>query len=375
MRRSTRSSAIMLAALVVVAAACSGSSTEEAIVIDDTLGPVTAPDSTAVSGDERSGPSTSAMPTHTTTAPSTAVTRPDDEPDPSVPDTREDEPERSTPNAGDLDASALLTAAAEVSVGQSVRGESTVGMSPSDPDAVLAMTTFETDADGNTAMTFSFFGFLSMEFRYVDGTAYVQLPPEFLSSLGLETTVPDAWLTADEASAAELGVGCASSLSFLDPAGSNAECDPLSDIAMLLPEFVDHAVIVGRETLREFPTTVVRLTPPVRELLAASLESLPDSENELGGPEVIEDMFSLDAHIRIDVWIDDDLRIHRTVIDLGSLMAGITGSADEDLEDMLQLLSTTDYYDHGAEIVVEAPLPEQVIGDLGDLTDLGPATY
>ena len=389
MHRRTRAPAIVLAALVVVAAACSDSSTEEAI-LETTQVSVTEPGSSAVSGDTRSGSSTSTMPADTTPATSVAATGPDDEPEPSALHLRRDEPEpptttlshvdepeRSTPNAGDLDASALLTAAGEASVGQSVRGEFAMdmGIFPSDPDAVLPVTTFETDADGNTAMTFSFPGSLSMEFRYVDGTAYVHPPPELLSSLGLETTVPEAWLTADEALAAELGVGCASLLPFLDPAGSNAGCDPLNETAMLLPEFGDHAVIIGREDLRGFPTTVVQLTPPVRELLAAGLEASPDSESELGDPEVVEDLFPLDARIRIDIWIDDDLRIHRTVVNLGSLMAGLADTVGADLEDMPQLMFTIDYYDHGAEIVVEAPLPEQVVGDLADFEGLGADAY
>ena len=385
MRRSA-SPAIMITAVLVVLAACGGSSTEDS-VIADTQASVTEPASDTVSDDERPAPSTSALSTEATPAPSTTTTPTDKKTEPSVPDTREagsepattttkpdNEPEPSTPISVDLDVAAILSAAGEASAGQSVRGEFTVGMS-SETEAVLASATFETDADGNTAMTFSLFGSLSMEFRFVDDMAYVQLPPMLLSSMGLETTVPDPWLTVDDASAAELGAGCPSPLSFLEPGGSTAECDPLGDTAMLLPQFVDDATIVGREALRGFQTTVVRLTPSVQNLIGAGLESSPDSENGGGDPEALIEMFPVDAEIRVDIWIDDDLRIHRTVVDLGSFMAGFADAGAEGLGDMPQLVSTTDYFDHGAEIVVEAPLPEQVIGDLADLQGAEPDSY
>ena len=390
MHRNIRSLMIVLAAGVVVAAACGDSSTDDTDVdnaVDSAQVSVTEPDSReAADGNAGSGPSTTVMPTSTAPAPSTTVSRPDDEPDPPVPDPSEKEPEPATsttspndevdpvPVAEDLDASALLPAAGEASVGQPVRGEFAVSMSP-DTGAVLASATFETGVDGNTAMTFSLFGSISMEFRFVDGAAYVQLPPELLSSMGLGTTVPDPWLTVDEASAAELGVGCPSPLSFLDPEGSMSACNPLSDTAMLLPEFVDDATIVGRETLRGFETTVIRLTLSLQDLVGVSLESVADSENGRGDPEVLEEMFPSDTEIQADIWIDGDLRILRTVIDLGSLMPGFDGSDDEGFEDMPRLVSTTDYYDHGATIVVEAPLPEQVIGDLADLQGSAPGGY
>jgi len=375
-----------LTAVVVVATACGDSSTDDTIA-DTTHVSVTEPDSQQMSGDVASGPSTTTTSTYTTSAPSTTASEADGEPDPPAPDTPEeelepaisttspdDEVDRPSPVPADLDASALLSAAGEASVGQPVRGEFTVAMSPG-TDTVLASATFETGADGNTAMTFSFFGSLDMKFRFVDGAAYVQLPPLFLSSLGVETNVPDPWLTLDEASAAELGVGCPSPLSFLDPEGSMSACDPLGDTAMLLPEFVDDATIVGRETLRGYETTVIRLTLSVQDLIGAGFESLADSEIGGGDPEAIEEVFPVNAEIQADIWIDDDLRIHRTVIDLGSLMAGFTDSGGEGFEDMPRLVSTTDYYDHGAAIVVEAPLPEQVIGDLADLQGSGPDRY
>lgn len=383
MRRSAPLRAIMMTATLVVLAACGGSSTEDSVIADTQVS-VTEPASDTVSDDERPAPSTSMLSTEATPAPSTTTTPTDKKTEPSVPDAREagsepastttkpdDETESTTPISGDLDASALLSAAGEASAGQSVRGEFTVGMS-SVTDAVLASATFETDAEGNTAMTFSLFGSLSMEFRFVDDMAYVQLPAMLLSSLGLETTVPDPWLTVDDASAAELGAGCPSPLSFLEPGGSTTHCDPLGDTAMLLPEFVDDATIVGREALRGFQTTVIRVTPSAQDLIGLGLESLPDSENGGNDPEALEEMFPVDADIRVDIWIDDDLRIHRTVLDLGSLMAGLTGTDGQGLGDMPRIVSTTDYYDHDAEIVVEAPLPEQVVGDLADLQDLEP---
>ena len=95
---------------------------------------------------------------------------------------------------------------------------------------------------------------------------------------------------------------------------------------------------------------------------------MPDSENGGDDLEALEEMFPVDAEIHADIWIDDDLRILRTVVDLGSLMPGLAGPDGEGLEDMPRLVATTDYHDHDATIVVEAPLPEQVIGDLADLT-------
>ena len=380
MRRLTVSAAIVLAALVVVSVVYTRSDTEDPNV-DGTEVAVAEPDSTAATSETLPEPSTSTMPSDTAPGLTTSAEGPRGEPAPPVPDTPENEPVTSTaatrpddgsePPAsepGDLDAAALLVAAGEASVEHSVRGESTVGMSPG-PEAVLARTTFETDADGNTAMTFSLFGSESMEFRVVDGSAYVQLPPDLRSSLGLQTTVQEAWLTVDEASAAELGVGCASPLSAFGLAGSNLECDPLGDTASLFPEFGEYSVIVGREILRGVAATVVRLDLPVRELLTSSLASLLDSENQFGDLESMEDMVPPDAQIRIDVWIADDLRIHRTVFDLGSLMAVFSNGGEGGLDGMPRLLATTDYYDHDAEIVVQAPPPELVVGDLADYSE------
>ena len=321
MRRWTGRRGLASAALVVVLAACTGTPTEESRV-DDTRTSVTESDSAVASGENRTEP-TSATSSASTLGTSPPDTSADSRPAPATTDTPPDtQSEPATGDAGDSDASSLTAAASEASVGLSVRGETTVGMSSSDSDVVLALTTFETDADGNTSMTFSFpEGALSMEFIHVDGMAYVRMPPEFISAFGLDTTSTDAWLTADEASAAVLGIGCVSPQSFFRPGESGTGCDPLSETAEILPDFVADATLVGRETVRGFQTTIVRLTPTLQDLAGATPDSVSDTENESGDQGDLGDVFQFEAGIRIDIWIDDENRIHRTVIDMGSLMA------------------------------------------------------
>ena len=316
-----------------------------------------------------------------TPEPTTPDTTPDTEPEPTTPDTTPDtEPEPTTPDAGDSGAAELLTAAAETSVGRSVRGETRIGIAPLDSGFVLASTTFETDADGNSSVIVSSVDSpSSTEARYVDGALYIRLPPELLSSYGVDAASGRTWLTADEETAAELGLTCASPLSTMAPGMSTTDCDPLGDTAALLPEFGDNATIVGREAVRGVDVSVVRLAVSIGDLLAGAQGSLPDSpdsEDEFAGGDPLEAMFALiEGDIHIDVWIDDDKRIHRMVVDLASFIAGMAESAGEDPGEIPQLVATIDSYDHDADIIVEAPPPDQVIGDFGDLTDLGPDTY
>ena len=387
MSRFITARGILLAALMLVAMACSDSSPEETTT-DGAPAPTTPAASDAVSVEDGTVPS----------EPSTSTTHPDETPETATPDTApesepetvaesepetatpdtvpESEPETATPGA-DSDAAALLTAAGREATGRSVRGELKLQIGPADSGMALETTTFETDADGNTGLIVSFPDpSSSSELRYVDGTLYVRLPQELLSSYGVDPASGATWLTVDKETSEQMGLTCVSPLSSMGPGTGSTDCDPMGDTAVLLPEFADHATIVDRDVLRGVDTSVVRLAVSIGDLLAGVAGSMPEAEDGSGEVDALAEAFSfMSGDIHIDVWIDDDNRIHRLAVDVASLMAGMAGAAGEDPDEMPQLMIVVDYYDHGADITIEAPPAEEILGDFADYVDSGPDTF
>ena len=378
MSRFITARGILLAALMLVAMACSDSSPEKTTT-DGTRVPTTAAASDAVNAEDvtvPSEPSTSTTQPDETPETSTPGTAPESEPETATPDTVPEEPETATPGA-DSDAAALLTAAGREATGRSVRGEFKLQIGPADSGMALETTTFETDADGNTGLIVSFPDpSSSSELRYVDGTLYVRLPQELLSSYGVDPASGATWLTVDEETSGQMGFTCVSPLSSMGPGTASADCDPMGDTAALLPEFADNATIVGRAVVRGVDTSVVRLAVSIGDLLAGVAGSMPDAEDESGEVDALAEAFSfISGDIHIDVWIDDEHRIHRLAVDVASLMAGMAGAAGEDPDEIPQLMVVIDYYDHGADITIEAPRAEEILGDFADYVGPGPDTF
>ena len=272
---------------------------------------------------------------------------------------------------------ALLTAAGREATGRSVRGEFKLQIGPVDSGMALETTTFETDADGNTGLIVSFPDpSSSSELRYVDGTLYVRLPQELLSSYGIDPASGATWLTVDEETSGQMGLTCVSPLSSMGPGTASANCDPMGDTAALLPEFADHATIVGRAVVRGVDTSVVRLAVSIGDLLAGVAGSMPDAEDESGEVDALAEAFSfISGDIHIDVWIDDDNRIHRLAVDVASLMAGMAGATGEDADEIPPLMVVIDYHDHDADFTIEAPPAEEILGDFADYVGPGPDTF
>ena len=367
MSRFITARGILLAALMLVAMACSDSSPEKTTT-DGTRVPTTAAASDAVNAEDvtvPSEPSTSTTQPDETPETSTPGTAPESEPETATPDTVPEEPETATPDT-DSDAAALLTAAGREATGRSVRGEFKLQIGPVDSGMALETTTFETDADGNTGLIVSFPDpSSSSELRYVDGTLYVRLPQELLSSYGVDPASGATWLTVDEETSGQMGLTCVSPLSSMGPGTASANCDPMGDAAALLPEFADHATIVGRAVVRGVDTSVVRLAVSIGDLLAGVAGSMPDAEDESGEVDALAEAFSfISGDIHIDVWIDDDNRIHRLAVDVASLMAGMAGATGEDADEIPPLMVVIDYHDHDADFTIEAPPAEEITGRL-----------
>ena len=309
---------------------------------------------------------------------------------------------------GDLDPLALLAAAAEASAGRSVRGELTTGGALNEQLADIApVTSFEVDHGGNVAVDVvsdisgaaldgdgvpdreALSNSLDFRARYVDGLVYIDFPAAF----GLEVTEDRPWLVGD-GQAGVLGnvvvTLCPTPLASLGALpvtrlkSGRTDCNPVSD-SMILNEWATEAEIVGHQEVRGADTTRVRyvvllgglVTDSFQAAQGRTLSDLPDAadyDDDWATPELDESGEPLWDPLgiglgatEVNVWIDGDQLVRRVVLDL-SWMFGTDGDIPgfEDAEGPL-LQSIVEFYDFDADITVEAPPPESVAGDLGDL--------
>ena len=273
------------------------------------------------------------------------------------------------------DATGLLRTALENSATQSVRGEMRVDMS-----ILLSLSAqFWSDGNQNFAMATSFdqlleedtsgFGF---EMRFVEGVAYMRLavPEEMSGSDGDATT--DGWFTLDAESAAEMGVVCPSPLPGTVP--DDGVCRMPND-NRFLSEYVQSAEIIGHSDINGISATQVRATFDYAALFEGYLAEPASGDGVI---PFVGDMFS--NEITYDIWIDGDGLIRRMSMDMASLMRDVLDNVDdpevedaqEEIDEFLELLmshasNAIDYYDYGADIIVEAPSTDEIIGDFGDL--------
>ena len=369
-----KASAGLVGGVLLLAAACgTGTGQDDAVgeVADQASVAVTEVPATATVPSTTRAPLT-AVPT-TTAAPPTPTTVP---PVSTAPPT--------TAAALPTDATELLRTAFENSATRSVRGEMHMNMSI----LFSVSAEFWSDGSGNFSMVMSFdqmldedatgFGF---EMRFVEGAAYVSLAvPEEMRDLA-DDAMPQGWFTLDAATAAEMGIVCPSPLLGATP--NDGLCRLPNDNLYLI-EHVQSAEIVGEADISGIATTQVRATLNY----AAALEDyVAEPAGGDGSIPFVGDM--LPGEITYDIWIDRDGLTRRMSIDIGSLMRDMLDNLDdpeiedaqEEIDDFLELLlsdvsNVLNFYDYGADITIEAPPADEIVGEFGDLmgSDFGEAS-
>ena len=364
-RSLKEASAGLVGGVLLLATACgTGTGQDEAVGEGINQAPVSATEVPATAA----VPPTTAVPlatvATTTTAPPAPTTVP---PVATAPPT--------TAAALPTDATGLLRTALVNSATQSVRGEMRVDMS-----ILLSLSAqFWSDGNQNFAMAMSFdqvmdedaagFGF---EMRFVEDVAYMRfaVPEELRISDGDAT--PDGWFTLDAESAAEMGVVCPSPLPGTVP--DDGVCRLPND-NRFLSEYVRSAEIIGHSDIDGISATQVRATFDYAALFEGYLAEPASGDGVI---PFVGDMFS--DEITYDIWIDGDGLIRRMSMDMASFMRDVLDNVDdpevedaqEEIDEFLELLmshasNAIDYYDYGADIIVEAPSADEIVGDFGDL--------
>lgn len=264
----------------------------------------------------------------------------------------------------------LLITAIENSAVSSVRGEMRLDMAEMASIAVQ----FETDGNQNRSFATQFGEMMGpdgegpgIEIRYVDGSQYLQfVVPEGMQGL-VGDAMPEGWFTLDPESAATMGIPCPSPV----PGGT-----PVSGICRLpndntfLIRHLTGAEIVGQDDLDGLAVTHVRFTVDAAALAA-------EASAMFGGEDVAGD-FGPDEFI-FDVWIDGEGFIRRISLDLGAAMEELMGDPDESESDgfgdafasLFDVTNVINYYDYGADITIEAPPADEIVGDFGDMMGTG----
>ncbi len=257
----------------------------------------------------------------------------------------------------------LLTHALESSAGRSVRGEM-----QSDLGGMAAIAlSFEVDLDADMAMTMSVddpaAGGLGFEILMVDGATYIRfaLPEEMQGLAG--AALPEGWFTLEATAAASMGIPCPSPLPGLAPrAGA---CPAPNDNAHLI-EFVTDVETIGSEDIDGEPMTVLRYILDT-VALAESQGTGPDTSD--GSAPFPAEMFG--DGLATDIWIDGEGLTRRISLDLGSMFGDLAEGFGADAEDVPEFAIVIDYFGYDADITIEAPPADEIVGDFGDLMGLG----
>ena len=336
--------ATAVAAVAFVAAACSGAG--DADGGDAGTQATSAPVTTAV-------PPTSATPTTTAASPLTTAAA----------------------SALPTDAMDLLIAAIENSADRSVRGDMRLDMAEMASVAVE----FETDSNRNQSITMRFGEMMGsdgegpgIEIRFVGGDQFLQ----FVVSEGMQgfmgEATPEGWFTLDSETAADAGIVCPTPV----PGGmpESGVCQLPNDNTFLI-EHLNGAEIVGQDDLGGLAVSHVQFAVDAKALVAQTTTSFGDGA---GGLLPFGDDFGPDEFI-FDIWIDSDGLIRRLSLDLGAAMEELRGDSDETESDsfgdafasLFDITYVIDYYDYGADITIEAPPADEIVGDFGDMMGAG----
>ena len=338
-----------LAALALAAAACGGDTGDgdgADVAAQATSAPTTAPAAPTTAAPATAAPATAAPPT---TAASELPT----------------------------DAMGLLIAAIENSAASSVRGEMRLDMAEMASFAVQ----FETDGNQNRSFTAQFAEMTGsggegpgIEIRYVDGVQYLQfVVPEGMQGL-VDDAMPEGWFTLDPEAAAPMGIPCPSPV----PGGMpvSGVCQLPNDNTFLI-EHLTGAETVGQDDLDGLAVAHVRFTVDAAALAAEASAAFGGEAGAGGGIPFAGD-FGLDELV-FDVWIDGEGFIRRLSLDLGAVVEELMGDPDETESDgfgealasLLDITNVIDYDDYGADITIEAPPPDEIVGDFGDIMGAG----
>ena len=288
-------------------------------------------------------------------------------------------PPATTAAANELptDAMGLLIAAIENSAVPSVRGEMRLSMA----EMASVEVQFATDGNQNRSITMHFAEMTGpdgegpgIEIRFVDGDQYVQfVVPEGMQGL-VGDAMPEGWFTLDPETAARVGIVCPSPMPGGAPTGG--VCQLPNDNTFMI-EHVTGAEIVGQDDLDGLAVTHVRFTVDAAALVAQTVATLGGGEGA-GGLLPFGDDFGPDEFV-FDTWIDGDGLIRRLSLDLGAAMEELRGDADgtesDDFADafasLFDITNVIDYYDYGADIIIEAPPASEIIGDFGEMMGAG----
>ncbi len=214
------------------------------------------------------------------------------------------------------------------------------------------------------------------EIRSVDDVAYVQIVESQSVRGSTEAGMPEGWFSLDPPTAAQLGVVCPSPV----PGGvpSSGVCPIPSDNTFMI-EYLTGANIVGQDEIDGTVTTQIRFTVDAEALAT-------DTAAQLGGADGIAgdfgigdfDDFGVDEFI-FDAWIDGDGYIRRMIFDLAAVVEEFAGETDEAewgglrgaLTDLFDFSTVINFYDYGADISIEAPPEDEIVGDFGDTRSVG----
>ena len=260
----------------------------------------------------------------------------------------------------------LVLAALNAQLAESSRGSATTDMG----DAGSTTFEYEIDEHGNTRITTyqqlvpgdpdsrSF-----NESLIVDGVGYIRfsLPDEQLDGSGIE--IPDGWMTMGRETMELFGVSCGPPV---PGAGLDSDaCVPPNDLSGMT-EFVLEATIVGQEAVRGAETIRVQSTLDFKSLMEAALGGDSDAS-------FMDLMIAImPSEVPIELWVDDDLRVHRMSMDVTPDLEALGEQLGEEIEEAPTTVLVMDFYDFGADIVIEAPSPDEIVGELGEwLGELG----
>lgn len=343
--------AVALAAAALVAASCGGDS-------GDGTGEDAATQATSAQA------TTAAAPTGA--APATAV------------------PSAATAAADELptDAMELLHASAEASSGRSVRGEVSLALPGPSGGAAPVTALFEADAEGDVAVFVSLDELMpaeldeperapasgaEVEFRFVSGVEYVRFvaPPGLLDEAGAGLP-PQGWFTVARSADDASDPLCPSPL-VVQSAGEGG-CRAPNDFSDLLA-LAAGAEIVGAEDLEGMATTRVDVLIDLAALAeTASAEGAVADDDDLAG---FLSSGLVPGELIVSFWVDADALTRRIAIDLGSLLGDLLGmfaeESGETPDGLPQLGQVISFHDYDADISIEAPPADEIVGDYGDI--------
>ncbi|WP_420438149.1 hypothetical protein [Candidatus Poriferisodalis sp.] len=264
------------------------------------------------------------------------------------------------PDPSELTARELVLAAMSLQVSESSRASATTDMG----DAGSNTAEYEIDAYGNTrTTTFQQLvpgdpGSLSShEVLDVDGVGYIRLsiPDEQLGESEIE--IPDGWMTMGRETMELFGVSCGPPVpgSVLD----SEACVPPNDLSGMT-DFVLEAAIVGRESVRGVETIRVQSALDFKSLME---EALDDGSVE-GFMDLVVAM--MPSELPLELWVDDDLRVHRMSMDVTPNLEALGEELGEEIDEVPTVIVVMDFYDFGADITIEAPPADEIIGEFGE---------